>query len=490
MEISLKQETLSYYAKTHETEFSQEETAEIIVPDALPDVVSVADADAAVWLRSKELADGRVTLNGLVAGTVLYRTAGREGLCRMPVQLPFTARWDAEGIGRDSFCAPRLALTGFEARIINSRKLLLRAELLIGARCFTLVTESWTAGAETEALELKEETRRFPHLCAVGERGFTVTGELELGASKPRLGELLKSRVRLVTEEVTAAGPRLAARCRAVIELLYAAAESGELCVAELSLPFSQLWDTGLSAQPEAAAAELSLTGVRLETAEGPEGAALQAELGVAAAFFCWDTSDLRFVADAYSLRHDLKLTPRQLSLCGSEPGRVEEDVVTELLECAEPVKNVLSAAARLALRDGARELRVRLLCETAEGRLVTLTDTAALTLADPAAVHWVGAVTARPVSGGLELRIPVCRLVREEETLLLTTPERLELDEETEKEGRQPSVVALRGDGKTELWELAKRFNTTRAAIREANSGVADPPAADALLLIPRSRL
>ena len=51
MEISLKQETLSYYAKTHETEFSQEETAEIIVPDALPDVVSVADADAAGWLR-------------------------------------------------------------------------------------------------------------------------------------------------------------------------------------------------------------------------------------------------------------------------------------------------------------------------------------------------------------------------------------------------------------------------------------------------------
>lgn len=492
MEISLKQETLEYYAKIMETELAREETAETIVPDTLPDVVSVADADASVWLRSKEVTEGRLTINALVSGTVLYRGGDGETLCRMPVQLPVTLRWDAEGLGRDSLCTVSLSLAGFEARIINSRKLLLRGEVLASVRCFALTQAALTVGAESEALELKEETIRFPHLAAVGERGFTVTGELSLGGSKPRLGELLKSRVRLVTEEVTAAGPRLAARCRAVAELVYRAAESGELCSAELALPFSQLWDTGLSTEPEAAAAELQLTGVRLEPAEGEEGTLINAELGVAAVFFAWQTTEPRCVTDAYCLRHELELTPRELRLYRSEPGRVEEDAVTELLECAEPVKNVLSVAARLGKADGEgrRELRVRVLCETGEGRLTTLTDTAALSLTAPAAALWTGEATARPVSGGLELRVPLCRLSREEECLLLTTPEKLELNEEETKDFYTPSVTALRADGKRCLWELAKGFNTTVAAIREANSGLsADPPEADTLLLIPRAR-
>ena len=53
MDITLQQESLSFYAPVYTACTSQENTAESVVPDRMPDVHRLLDTDAAVYLRRK-----------------------------------------------------------------------------------------------------------------------------------------------------------------------------------------------------------------------------------------------------------------------------------------------------------------------------------------------------------------------------------------------------------------------------------------------------
>ena len=132
MEIKLNKASVSYYSKVLDIEFSKEETAENIVPDTLPDVAEIVDADGMAILRGKDTSEGRINVNGMVFGYILYRAEDGQ-LRRMPVQLPFSAYWDNTSITQSCRSLVKLSVSSFEGRIINSRKLLLRADVALSA---------------------------------------------------------------------------------------------------------------------------------------------------------------------------------------------------------------------------------------------------------------------------------------------------------------------------------------------------------------------
>ncbi|MBR6522171.1 MAG: peptidoglycan-binding protein LysM, partial [Oscillospiraceae bacterium] len=74
MEIKLNKSSVSYYSKVLDIEFSREETSENIVPDTLPDIAEIIDADGMAILRGKDLSDGRISISGMVFGYILYRS--------------------------------------------------------------------------------------------------------------------------------------------------------------------------------------------------------------------------------------------------------------------------------------------------------------------------------------------------------------------------------------------------------------------------------
>ena len=70
---------------------TEEETAEMIVPDACPDIWQVLDGEARLLLQRKEPQDGKGEFSGLLKTTILYQPEGEQGLRAMEVTLPFSA---------------------------------------------------------------------------------------------------------------------------------------------------------------------------------------------------------------------------------------------------------------------------------------------------------------------------------------------------------------------------------------------------------------
>ncbi len=496
MEVKLQKKSISYYSKALEVELSQEETADVIVPDTLPDAAVIIDADATAILRGKEVSDGRMSVSGMIFGHVLYSAEGSERLLKMPVQLPFTVKKESSAIVQSGKCTAKLSIAGFEARIINSRKLLLRAEVTANCEIYVETGRSMTESADSQELEVLRERREFGGICSVGEKTFTLEEDLVLPASRPRPESILKYRVALCCDETETVGGKVVMKGRAVIYVLYAAENGGEPICADFSLPFSQIFEAEDGPEISDAGCRLMITGLYLEELDDADGAAgFRLELGAVAQFCLWSRQELEYISDAYSVKHETELKLETFRLESSR--RREAESISASCQLAAPgdIRNVTDTHVCLGKlrRDGegcAWTAAVWMVYETMDGGISSSSGSFEIRCEHAAGQSMsaeLSSVTAKAVSGGAEIRVTIAVEAIECCDIEISTPESIVIDEAAVKSSAgQPSIIVLRADGVSSLWSMARSCNTTREMILAANPGVAEPvPDKDCLLLI-----
>ena len=125
-ELELRRANTKGWAVVGRTSIEQEETAEVIVPDAQPDIWQVWDASTCLLLQRKEVREGQAALYGLLKVTILYQPEGTGGVERMEATLPFDAAPELPGLTRQSLLYVSPKVLGTETRLLNPRKILVR----------------------------------------------------------------------------------------------------------------------------------------------------------------------------------------------------------------------------------------------------------------------------------------------------------------------------------------------------------------------------
>ena len=114
----------------------QEETLESIVPDACPDILRIVAVCGQAALNGKQAKEGMAQASGTVRAVILYQPEAGGGLRRMEAALPFTAQLEAPGLTDRGTVQACVRLRGAEARALNPRKVLLRADLAVDLTAF------------------------------------------------------------------------------------------------------------------------------------------------------------------------------------------------------------------------------------------------------------------------------------------------------------------------------------------------------------------
>ena len=500
MEIKLNKSSVSYYSKVLDIEFSREETSENIVPDTLPDIAEIIDADGMAILRGKDLSDGRISISGMVFGYILYRSEDG-GVIRMPVQLPMAAHWDNSAVSQSCRSVVKLSVSSFEGRIINSRKLLIRAEIAISAVIYHMESCEYTHGAECSQLELLNDVVKFSHVSSVGERTFTISEELQLPPSKPQIVNVLKYRANLCCSEVKAVGSRLVVKGNAQLYLVYKGDGGDELCGAEFTVPFSQIYDTDSENDITASNAALMITGIYVEANEvsGEPTNKIRIEIGAVAQFCAWSESSINCLCDAYSTRNEISMNLLSTKIKESKIKDNSQASVSVLLNIAAQPKNIIDAYAYMGKQRAENDVFIwpitaRVIYENDDGKVFAASGNCELKCNAEYGVHIdvaVDEVAAKSVSGGIELNISAKYLTINEDEIGFATPDEIVINDECEKDiSKSPSVVVFKADGNTSLWSMAKQFNTTIETIKEANADVWEGiPQKGMLLLIAKKR-
>ena len=130
MELELKKTSLDAYETGGELTLTQEETAETIVPDYLPDIARIIETEGRVFLHSRELRDGKAEVSGTVRVTVLYTPEGEGGIRTLDFSIPFTVESDSRALPGCQYLGAQTQTEFLETRTLNPRKIFTHCKLV------------------------------------------------------------------------------------------------------------------------------------------------------------------------------------------------------------------------------------------------------------------------------------------------------------------------------------------------------------------------
>ena len=506
MELELQKERFEGYRSGTPLILTDEETAETIVPDYSPDIARIVEVSACLLLRSRTIADGKLTASGSVKLTLLYMAEDTPGLRALEYAMPFEQSASLPDGCENAAVEGRVC--DVEARLLNPRKLFTRLniEWKITPYCRAVLTPCGEIAEQSKyALQTLCEQYDASLIRSVGDRDFVFAEELTLPGGRDAIGELLCSRVKLRVTEAKNLGSKVILKGVACLSLVYAS-EAGKLCSYAEELPFSQIMDGAAEDSGDnTVSALLTLSGSEIHT--GEEGRTVSVKLFLNAFVALRGTENVCCITDLYSTSYDLDAQMETIELWQEPEVTTVTQTVREQLDTGTDVKCVLSADVcfgSVSVRQDGTQASLRTTATVSvlyqdesdvplsvERRIEV---TAESTVNGDAQVSvenvCAGDVTANVNANGVELRFPAEFTLVSTERINCTCLTNLSAEEPAGSDTEAPSLV-LRAlnEGET-LWDIAKQYRTTAEEILAANE-LTDGSTLNVgrMLLIPRQR-
>ena len=508
MEFELDRTQMNSYDTRMDTTLLREETLEMIVPDACPDILRVVETDGKVVLTRKEAMDGRVELAGLFKLSVLYAPDGESGMRHLDAVIPFTCAAEGNGISPTCTVVACARLCKADARAINPRKILVRAEAAVDVTVFVPQGEaicSRVADDGEGGVEQLTETREVYLTACVQEKPFPLSDDIALSASKPAALELLKSRVSLNRGDSKIIGNKLIFKGSANVTILYRGEDNG-IYASSAELPFSQIMEVAGVAEDAECDLTLALTGAECTLNPEDDGRTVSVSIEALAQAVVRETRVLDVLVDAYSTKEPLNVEWESCSTQSRLDRGIRSQNVREVWEVPGTIREIADCRLTVGQITRAQEGEKLVLTAQAEIQTLALNEEGELfAFQHPVNVpcslelpegcvcscqcEGSGEVYAAPTAAGVEVRFTLdfryCAMAHHQLTALCA----LEPGEARSESGKQPSLVLRMLEQRERLWDVAKAYGTTIADIISANELEDASAAVGRLLLIPRKR-
>ncbi|NLL39823.1 MAG: DUF3794 domain-containing protein [Clostridiales bacterium] len=506
MEVTLQRESIGLFRKLADTCFNHEETMELIVPDTLPDVLDIVDTDGTVLLRSKEADIGKITVSGVVRTHIIFVPEGGRGLRNLTVQIPISATVDGNEFTPSTKLFVKAELASIDTRIINSRKLIARADVMFSISAYSEAELQVSTGiADDTEIEVLKTNAEINPIVEVKEKVFSFSDEQSFSSSKPPIGAILKSSVRLAAEDLKTVGSKLIIKGNAYISVIYTSSGSGEIIPNDFTVPFSQIMELNEESENTAFSVGIMPTGIYIqESTEGTAGShGISVEIAAVSQLIVWKKMNIQYIADAYSTAWETNCTRSENSVNSLVSENTIRDNVRGTISTPNQVRTVVGSRifpGRVRQDENGYKvvLNAAALYLTEEGKIMLASDIFEIPFGsetdqgtETAAELNINEAFVSPAAGGVELRIPVELKLREYANIIIEPLSGIELDEEKQKDSAgMPSVVLCRVGANDSLWSLAKRYNSTRELIKKANlKEEGDEISPNELLIIAKKR-
>ncbi len=510
MEAKLEKKSVSFYKNLFSADVTQEETMEMIVPDAMPDIVRIIETDGVITLRSKEAEAGRATVGGVINAVVLYMPEGDEQVKKLELKIPFTSVLEHPAADSSVRLTAKAVLCSIDSRNLNPRKILVRADVCTQISGYGPVKLELCHAVEEapQDMEILLERRTVKSVADVREKTFVISDDYVLPSSAMPAGEILASRIALLTEDTRTVGSKLIIKGNAMVSVLYRSRNEGELCKAEFSTVFSQIAEIEAVSNPEFAVTIMP-TGIYFDLADGSGGnLMITMELHAVAQIVVIENREIEYISDMYSTAYDLICRNEKYSIDTVESSTVIREDVRKNIETYVQAKSIVCVNAftgktsKINSDDGCRfetTACVEVVYKSEDGRLFSVRDKMNVSAMweDPCEnVACVcsadcGDASAVIIDEGIEVRMSVDFIVTALKSQTIDAITGAGCDDTALRDiSRLPSVTLRRVANGDTLWMLAKRYNSTRALILEAN-GMEEMTEQDEgrLLIIPKRR-
>ena len=470
------------------------------LPDYLPDIYSVILAGGEIRLDEVRPGSEQVAVRGAVLFRVLYKTDQNEWkISSMNGEFPFQETLSAPELGEFDMVSIEPVLEDLAVQIVNSRKLNIRALIELKA----VIRERYDIEVPVETdtdvpLEVLEEEEEFLELRYCGRENCHIREEIRVPSNKPNIRQSLWQQAQVfgVNERISAGMIEIEGEIE--VFPVYVGEENESLQWFTAKIPFRCEFEI-----PEADSAMIPCVVIRVQglscsvgSDEDGESRVIWADADLYADIRLYEERRQELIRDIYALDRNLVLEKEHVSVpvlrrrneskCRLNDTILIESRGSDILQICAGFGSAQIDRIRMEddgiLAEGAVRIRILYLTdndsaplEAAEGVIPFqyLMEIPGIRPQDEVELQHSLEALSFLMKNSREAEIQAVVSLR----VLVSGTYELELisgiqeeDFKIEELNTQPSVVGLTLDEKDSLWEIAKKYHTTREQIRQIN--------------------
>lgn len=472
---------------------SQEQTAEIKLPQSMPDIGKILASWGQWILRSKQWSHDEIIISGGVMTWTLYQPDSGSGVDHIEGWIPFQLKFPLLDTQREGVIRSECRIRNVDARQISDRKIMVRVNISMQAEILEPVEHDlFLADELPNGIELLKRTYPVIVPKEAGEKTFSLDEELTLN---PLAEKILRYSMEPEMEEHRIIGDRMVFRGKGMLQILYED-ENSVVRSFRTEIPFSQFADLDRS-YPEEARIDL-LPAVTELSVELDSEDRIRLKVSFTVQYLIYGREMVEVVEDAYCPKNHMTLHTSQFSV----PSVLDSRQESRRLEL--PAPNVTGSVVDInhmidypTMKRNSQGVTIEcpvscqvLYCDSngaLQCEMIRYSDEFHLSMDEDAQLHsGISSIHASETSDleGMKLVTDVTLHLDTVATISVPMVTSLEMGEAVEPDPGRPSVV-LRRVGSETLWDIAKRWGSTMSAILDANQLQTEPEEGQ-LLLIP----
>lgn len=496
MELQFPKKTLQCLQRVIRQTQSQEQTQEVRLPEAMPDIGRVVSCWAQPVISGKEWHADRIGVSGGVMAWVMYVPEESDTPQSVAAWLPFQMKWEIPQTQHDGTILVQPFVRSADARSLSARKLMLRVNLGICAEAMAPgEAELYMPESLPEDIRVLKKTYPVTLPVEAGEKAFQIdeTFPVSDGVSPEHL---VRFELRPELADWKLMADKIVFRGIAKLHVLYRGTD-GQIYSWDQQIPFSQYadldkeYDDGCSLRMVCI-----LTNLELDILPGDQ---LSLKAGIAGQYVICERPMVQITEDACSPLRRVNVRTEEGKLPAildrqTQELRVEQTVETDaagILDLAfypDYPQQLYTADGIQIQMPGVFQLLYRDTDGSVQNTNAYWEETWDMNMAEDAVaaatLHIAGIPKASMSSNGILMQADIrCDTeVMAQQGLPMVTG--LELGELRQPDPNRPSLI-LRRAGEDSLWQIAKETGSTVESILSAN-GLTGEPSPEKMLLIP----
>lgn len=308
---------------------TQEQSVELdyVLPDYFPEIFKIIKCMTVPKILSYDVSGDKLTYEMAVCIRVLYCSENSSAVQSVEQKLNYTKTVE---FGRTASC-PRVSISPrvdyINCRAVNSRRIDIRGAVSIKIRITDLCKKEIICDAFGGNIQLKKIPVTYPANRLHTSKRITVSEEFDLGMSKPPIVNILRSDAVIASNDKKVIANKLIAKGEVYINMLYSCQKDGADSVEamQFTLPFSQIVDLEGIDERFVCSVDTEIISCDIEPRSDGDGNSKVADCSVVLLIDCnaYRTVSAELAADEYStsyktdsVKSDIKIEipPRQIN--------------------------------------------------------------------------------------------------------------------------------------------------------------------------------
>ncbi len=195
---------------------------DMIVPDSKPDILNTICTSGIACVYKKEIQEGKIRLDGSVQTYIMYMPEGmEEGVRGINTTLDFSENIEMDGINSDMLCFLTTCVKSVEAKVINGRKIGIKAALEVSAKVFVKEeAEVVNDVLDDDGMQILKSDLTLNSLLGTGSTKIYAKDTVQIDAID-QLAEILKVSTNVVGKDIKISYNKVLTKAETDIKIMY-----------------------------------------------------------------------------------------------------------------------------------------------------------------------------------------------------------------------------------------------------------------------------